>query len=138
MADVKNLRILVAEDDDLNLFITMKTIESTGNVGMGFPHGTAAWEYLEKNPDSVDMVILDKMMVQLHGLEFVKRMKEHPIFKNIPIIMQSGDAYPDRIKEAVEMGIDCYITKPFKANELLQVIQDIAAKYDLGNPLHSA
>ena len=135
MTEIKGLRIVVAEDDDLNLLIVMKTLEEGGHIGIEFEDGDTAWQYLREHPIEVDMVILDKMMLRMHGLEVVKLMKEHEILKRIPIIIQTGDAYPDKIKEAVDAGIDCYITKPFEGNDLLEVIQDVAARYKLlGRP----
>ncbi len=132
MTEIKNLRIVVAEDDDLNLFIVMKTLADYGHVGIEFPDGDVTWEYLCENPREVDIVILDKMMLKMHGLEVVRRMKDHAILKNTPIIIQSGDAFPDKIQEALDVGIDKYITKPFEGSELLAVIQEVAEKYGLG------
>ncbi len=125
---IRTLNIVGVDDDDLNLFILMKSIKSAGHNGIPFPHGDAAWEYLQANPTSVDMVILDKMMAQLNGLEVIRLMKEHPDLKNIPIIIQSGDAAPERIKEGLDVGADRYITKPFKPAELIDIIREEAGK----------
>ena len=133
MANIQGLRIVVAEDDDLNLFIIMKTLQHADHIGIEFPDGHLAWEYLYAHPTEVDIVILDKMMIQMHGLEVVQHMKGHPTLKNIPIIIQSGDAFPDKIKEAVDTGIDSYITKPFEGFQLLEVINEVAKQYNLGN-----
>ena len=73
------------------------------------------------------------MMLKMHGLEVVRKMKEHAILKNIPIIIQSGDAFHDKIQEALDMGVDRYITKPFEDTNFLEVIQEVAEKYNLGN-----
>lgn len=132
MSDMKGLRIVVAEDDDLNLFIIMKVLKDAGHIGVEFPDGHLAWEYLSAHPHDVDMVVLDKMMVQMHGLEVVRLMKEHEVLKHVPIIIQSGDAYQDKIDEAFAAGIDRYITKPFENELLLEVIQELAFEYNLG------
>lgn len=131
MAETHGLHIVVAEDDDLNLLIVTKTLRDAGHTCIEFYDGHLAWAYLCEHPIEVDMVILDKMMIQMHGLEVVRRMKEHPILKSTPIIIQTGDAYPDKIKEAVDAGIDCYITKPFESQDLLEVVNDVATKYNL-------
>ena len=132
MTDIQGLRIVVAEDDELNLLIIMKTLQHAGHIGIEFPDGHLAWEYLCAHPTEVDIVILDKMMIQMHGLEVVKRMKEHPTLKNIPIIIQSGDAFPDKIKEALDAGIDRYITKPFEDFQLMEVVNEVAKQHGLG------
>lgn len=129
MADAKGLRIVVAEDDDLNLLILLKTIRDSGNNVVDFTDGNLALDYLYAHPSEVDMVILDKMMLQMHGMEVVRRMKEHDVLKNIPVIIQSGDAFPDKIKEALDAGIDRYITKPFEGSELVEIINELASQH---------
>lgn len=129
MTNIKTLRIVVAEDDEINLFVLMKIIKDSGHIGIEFPDGHLAWDYLQQNPVDVDMVILDKMMVQMQGLEVVRRMKEHLILKNTPIIMQSGDAQPEKVKEAINVGIDSYITKPFDELCLVKAINKIAEEH---------
>ncbi len=131
MTDKRKLRIAVAEDDDLNLMILTKILESAGHVSLEFSDGHLILEYLCENPKEVDVVILDKMMVQMHGLEVVRHMKNHVLLKNIPIIIQSGDVFPDKIKEALDAGVDRYITKPFEDFQLLEMIQDLAQQYEL-------
>ena len=131
MIDIKGLRIVVAEDDDINMFIIMKTLTDNGHTGAEFTDGSQAWEYLCNHPREVDMVILDKMMSQMHGMEVVERMKGHAVLKNTPIIIQSGDAVPEKIKEAIDAGIDRYITKPFEEIQLLELINEVASERGL-------
>lgn len=125
----KSLRIVVAEDDEINLFVLMKIIKDSGHIGIDFPDGHLAWDYLKEHPIEVDMVILDKMMTQMQGLEVVRHMKEHLILRNIPIIMQSGDAHPEKVQEAIDIGIDSYITKPFDESRLVEAINEAAESH---------
>jgi CheY-like chemotaxis protein len=132
MTDIKNLHIVASDDDDLNLFILMRVIKDSGNIGKGFADGDVTWEYLQNHPKEVDMVILDKMMHNMNGIEVINRMKAHPILKNIPIIIQSGDAVPERIKEGIDSGADRYITKPFDPHQLIEMVTELAEKNGLG------
>jgi chemotaxis family two-component system response regulator PixG len=129
MIDIKSLRIVAADDDDLNLFILLKCIQDAGHIATGFPEGNVTWEYLSSHPGEVDLVILDKMMAKMSGIEVIQRMKAHPLLKNIPVILQTGDAVPERIKEGLDAGADRYITKPFSPDQLMEIVQEEVIKY---------
>jgi CheY-like chemotaxis protein len=119
---MQNLRIIAADDDETTLYILLRHITDGGHIGIGFEEGMPTLNHLEAHPHEVDLVILDKMMTTISGLEIIRRMKEHPILKNIPVIIQSGDAVPERIREAMDMGADGYITKPYSRDQLLALI----------------
>lgn len=129
MAEGRDLRIIAADDDDINLIILKKILDNAGYKGICFGEGEETWHYLEEHPDEADLVILDKMMHSMSGLEIIKRMKAHPVLKDVPIIMQTGDASPERIKEGLDVGADRYITKPFSPDQLLEIVQEEAIKH---------
>ena len=115
-------RVVVADDEETNLYILMKNMRDNGYAAKGFDGGLKAWEYLKNNPHSVDLVILDKMMYDLNGLEIIRRMKEHPILKYTPVMIQSGDA---NIEEGINAGADRYLMKPFRSADLLSVVHEL-------------
>lgn len=129
MAEIKDLHIIAADDDDINLLILKKIIDGAGCAGKYFPEGDVTWEYLSTHPHEADIVILDKMMDTMSGMEIVRRMKEHPTLKDVPIIMQTGDAAPERIKEGLDIGADRYITKPFSPDQLMEIVMEEAMKH---------
>ena len=129
MGNIKDLHIVAVDDDDINLLILKKILDNAGCVGTCFPEGDVTWEYLYNHPNDTDIVILDKMMDTMSGVEIVRRMKEHPILRDIPIIMQTGDASPERIKEGLDIGVDRYITKPFSPAQLMEIVMEEAMKH---------
>jgi CheY-like chemotaxis protein len=126
---MKDLRIIAADDDEITLFILLKNITDGGHSGVGFGEGVLTWEHLEAYPHEVDLVILDKMMAAISGLEIIRRMKGHPVLKNIPVIIQSGDAVSEKIREAMDMGADGYITKPYNQRQLLELIDEVMGRH---------
>ena len=118
----RNLRVVVADDDETNLYILMKIMRDAGYNTKGFDGGVAAWKYLEKNADKVDLVILDKMMYDMSGLEVIKRMKSHPTLQYTPVMLQSGDT---DVNEGLEAGADRYLMKPYKGEDLVQVVHEL-------------
>ena len=124
MSENKNLRVVVADDEEMNLFILMKNMNDNGFNACGFGGGLPVWEYLQENAHQVDVVILDKMMDDMCGIEVVKLMKSHPVLRNIPVMVQSGclDA-----SAAIDAGVDHYITKPYSNQDIIALVGQLAA-----------
>ena len=127
MSETKRLRIVTADDDEMNLMILLKNIKDYDYTAIGFEEGDITWQYLEAHPNDVDLVLLDKMMTTMSGIEIMEHMQEHPVLKHIPVIIQSGDAAPDRIAAAMAAGAKGYITKPFGQQQLLDMIDQVVA-----------
>ena len=75
----------------------------------------------EKNV-SIDLVIVDYQMPQMTGEDFIRIVKSHHAYKNIPLILYSSvnhDGLKQRLKA---MGVDGYITKPTRYNQLLRTV----------------
>lgn len=124
MSKKPNLRVVVADDEELNLFILMKNMNDNGYTAKGFGGGMLVWEYLQENPYNTDIVILDKMMDDLSGVDVIKRMKNHPILKHVPVMLQSGCVESE---EGLNAGADFYLIKPFSSNDILGAVEDLAS-----------
>jgi CheY-like chemotaxis protein len=77
---------------------------------------------------SVDVILLDVEMPGISGLELFNALKEHPVYRTVPVIFVTAHAHPDIAKRAIELGAYGYIVKPFKEQALLSKIQK-AVKY---------
>jgi PleD family two-component response regulator len=67
-----------------------------------------------------DLVIVDINLPNQNGFEFIHKLKSQAEYKNVPVMILSGDATPVSIKKAVEVGAVEYLIKPFKAAELVK------------------
>jgi len=135
----KPLRIVVADDEELNLEILMRTIRGAGYKAQGFDDGDKALDYIKSNPGSVDIVILDKMMPNMSGLTVLKHIKADPALKNIPVILQTGDVGINQLKEGLDAGAYYYLSKPFYSEMLLSLInasaRDCIGNQNISSPL---
>ncbi len=111
-------RILLAEDSH-----TMRQIIISNLATAGYTHVTACtsgeetWKILEdsvKNQESlpVEVVVSDIEMPHMDGLRLTRLIKEHPLLKELPIIMFSSLVSPDNQKKCDSVGADAYIAKP--------------------------
>ena len=116
--------ILVVDDS-----VTMRKIIKNILEGIGIksvmeaPNGQEGLNILENH--RIDMVISDWAMPVMNGLEMVERIKMKPDFKQIPIIMVSAEA-DTALEDAMQMGIDGYLRKPFNALKMKELIDRFA------------
>ncbi len=66
-----------------------------------------------------DVIVLDVMMPVMDGYEFIKKIKENPLLREIPVIILSACALMDKINEFMSLGAQDYLVKPFKTSELV-------------------
>ncbi|MBL0318237.1 MAG: response regulator [Alphaproteobacteria bacterium] len=115
-ADVK---ILVADDDDGNLFIAAHLLRSR----LGFTQvieasdGIQARELLDANKD-IAIMLLDRMMPRKTGIELCHELANDPEYKHIPIIFQTGKTALEELMEVLDAGAHYLVKKPFQQEEL--------------------
>ena len=108
-------RILVVDDDEMNLKRTQMILEKHYNVLLA-ESGNEALRKLKS--EKVDLVLLDIAMPVMDGLETFKRMKES--FIEIPVIFLTASGYEDDVRTAISLGAVNYLKKPFFPAELLK------------------
>jgi len=111
--------ILVVDDIQSNLDILVDLLQMY-SVTVALD-GTTALEMTKQH--SFDLILLDIMMPVMDGYEVCKYLKSHPSTKNIPVIFITAKTDEESIEKAFSMGGVDYVTKPFKARELLSRIE---------------
>jgi CheY-like chemotaxis protein len=81
-------------------------------------------EQLNKQPPA-DVIALDMVLPDMIGLELLGRLREHPVYKSVPIIVMTGKADHDDIVAALAYGATGYMTKPFKPEALVDGVQAV-------------
>jgi CheY-like chemotaxis protein len=115
--------ILALDDDEANLIILEKAVVSSGYEIKPFSSSEKALSYLQENPKSVNIAVIDKMMPDINGLEVLKTMKNNNALKHIPVIIQTGDVGLDQMHEGLEKGAYYYLTKPFAPETLSAILK---------------
>jgi DNA-binding NtrC family response regulator len=80
------------------------------------------------NDKNIDLILLDMMLQDMSGLEFIKKIKSNNLLKDIPIIIQSGTDNYDDINNAFDLGVLAHLKKPFSKKALLEAIDNIIEK----------
>ena len=87
--------------------------------------GLVAWKELNKNSDTVDLIISDIHMPNMDGREFAKRVRANHEFDQIPLIMSSTVRELHEIKSLLHQGANDYVTKPFSTTELMARVRAV-------------
>ena len=108
-------RILVVDDDEMNLKRTRMILEKQYNVLLA----ESGREKQKKiKIEKVDLILLDIAMPIMDGIETFRRMKESDV--NIPVIFLTASGYENDVKTAISLGAVNYLKKPFFPDELLK------------------
>lgn len=116
-------RVLVVDDEQLNLFIIEEFLDQEGLDLDLESDPLQAWDRLDAPGSDYSLVVLDRMMPGLDGMELLRRMKREPRFANIPVIMQTAASSPDQVREGLEAGAYYYLTKPYEPEALISIVR---------------
>jgi DNA-binding response OmpR family regulator len=120
---------ILAVDDESDLLLIIKT----ALFSEGFNVVTAT-----NGPDAIamaqdekpDLMSLDIMMPEMNGFEVLKHLREIEATQNIPVIMLTGLSEREKIRDALNAGIDYYIVKPFEFHDLISKVKIALAETD--------
>ena len=122
--DKKEMRglILAVEDDRTSLAILKGFLEDSGYDVIEAVNGRDALAVIERDAAALDVIVLDKMMPEMDGLEVVAHLKDDPSARHIPIIMVTGASKPEDVKEGVDAGVFYYLSKPYQDDMFESVV----------------
>ncbi len=118
-----DLSILIADDDAISLCVLKEYLLAAGYKIVIAEDGQQAWDLLVQAPENFALVIIDRIMPHLHGLDVVKRMQNNPLLKKTPAIMVTGVADKEEIVAALKAGVFDFLHKPIERELLLAVVK---------------
>lgn len=111
--------ILVADDEPMNLEIMKIILMDEYEIQCADNGIDCLKSIAERKPD---LLLLDYSMPGMNGIDVCKNLRANSETKDIPIIMVSGFASDTNINAGLEAGVNEYMTKPYKPNELLDAV----------------
>ncbi len=123
-------RILIAEDNIVNQKVAYFMLEKQGHQVTGVRDGKEAVDAVEKG--IFDVILMDIQMPNMNGFEATAaiREKEKQTGGYIPIIAMTAHAMKGDREMCLEAGMDDYVSKPLKANELFSKIEIVVQKFN--------
>jgi two-component system chemotaxis response regulator CheY len=114
--------ILIVEDSTTTRALIRAVIEEMGDFNT--VEASSGFEALKLLPtQEFDLVITDINMPDINGLELIGFMKNNPKYSHLPLIIVSTERSEEDKRRGMALGAMAYITKPFKAHELQEVIK---------------
>jgi CheY-like chemotaxis protein len=125
-SNLEGINLLVVDDEQTCLTSVSLLFFGTKCNVIPAQGGNNALEYLHSNPKGVDVILLDLMMPGMNGITTLAEIRKNPLLQNIPVVLQTGVSSAEEISKAKMLGIDGYITKPYKKDSILPIIAQIA------------
>lgn len=115
--------IWCVEDDSGILETELYALASTGFEVRGFSDGTAFWKSLQE--EKPQLVLLDVMLPGMDGVTLLRRMKERPDLRAIPVIMATARGTECDKIQSLDLGADDYLVKPFGLMEMVSRVRAV-------------
>ncbi|MEO9805764.1 MAG: response regulator [Reichenbachiella sp.] len=122
--EVKDKRVLVVDDNEINLMMAKKFLDKWGLISDVVTSGKEA---LEQVFDAdYDLILMDLQMPEMDGYEVTATIRslDNLDLKNIPIVAVSADTYDNVKLKIAEVGMNDFLSKPFNPIELLTVVYE--------------
>ncbi|WPL16967.1 Chemotaxis protein CheY [Thiorhodovibrio winogradskyi] len=113
---------LVVDDDEIALGLILELLGREGWSAETASDGLEAWERLDAEPERYDLVILDRMMPRMDGIEVLRRVNADHRFDDLPMIIQTSAVSPTEVREGLVAGAWHYLAKPYQEASLQRLI----------------
>ena len=124
--DLTGLKILLAEDNDLNAEIAMVQLEEMGIQITRAIDGDEVVRVFAENPQGTfDLILMDVMMPKKNGYEATKdirSLQNRPDANTIPIIAMTANAFAEDVQASLDAGMDGHLSKPINMDEVIKAI----------------
>jgi CheY-like chemotaxis protein len=140
MAELK--RILLVEDslNDVELTLNAFADRHLANEVVVVNDGQAALDYLRRegayrlrSPGLPGVVLLDIKLPKVDGLEVLKRMREDPVLRRVPVVMLTSSREERDLVKSYDDGANAFVVKPVGFEEFLSVVGDLGLFWALVN-----
>ena len=122
--DLSGVRIILAEDVEINREIFLSLLERTNITVDIAENGTAAVKIFRENPEKYNLIIMDIQMPEMDGYQATKiiRALDIPEAKTIPIIAMTANAFKEDIDRCLESGMNDHLSKPIDEKSVIEKI----------------
>ena len=126
-SDFRGRCILLVEDNELNSEIALEILNEYGFLVDTAENGAEAVEKVKNSmPGNYDLVLMDVQMPVMNGYEATKQIRalDDPALAGITILAMTANAFDEDRKEALECGMDGFLSKPIVIEELIDALRD--------------
>jgi signal transduction histidine kinase/DNA-binding response OmpR family regulator len=115
-------KVLIVDDDMRNVFSLSSVFAEQDLEVLEAENGRVALAVLDAHPD-LDLVLMDIMMPEMDGFEAMRRIRQDPRFRKLPIIALTAKAMKSDQEACLQAGASDYLTKPLDVDKLLSLMR---------------
>ncbi len=126
--DMSGLRVLLVEDNELNMEIALAILEASGLEVETARDGSEALENVKTRPaNTYNLILMDIQMPMMNGYEATRAIRalDDPVRADIPIIAMTANAFDEDKKNAYAAGMNAHVAKPIDVRMLMQTIDEV-------------
>jgi CheY-like chemotaxis protein len=123
---LEGLRVLLVEDNELNMEIAKEILEDEGMTVATAENGEIAVQLFNESAEGTyDVILMDVMMPVMNGYDAARNIRNsnHPQAKRIPIIAMTANAYAQDVQASFDAGMDAHIAKPVDRKQLFSTLK---------------
>ena len=124
--NLMGVKVLLAEDNDLNAEIAQVQLEEHGmQVTLTEDGEEAVKAFSDNPPGTFDVILMDIMMPKMNGYEATKAIRhldDHPDGRKIPIIAMTANAFAEDVQASLDAGMNGHLSKPIMMDEVIKTI----------------
>ena len=126
--DLKGIKVLLAEDNDLNAELATMLLEDLGMTVTRAADGQEVVDLFAEHPaGTYDIILMDIMMPKMDGHQAAKAIRamyaDRPDAEEIPIIALSANAFSEDVQASLDAGMNGHVSKPLNMEEVTKVIE---------------
>ena len=132
--------ILLVEDNAMDIDLSLQAFQEHGvaNPILVCRDGEEALRYIEEHSQPTDsqipiLVLLDLRLPKIDGLEVLREARQHPVWKQVPIVILTTSRENKDIEAAYQLGVNSYIVKPVDFAAFAEVVKTIKMYWLLTN-----
>lgn len=129
------LTVLLIEDNPRDIRLTQRAFKQTemthdlrvvrdGDEALAYLHREGAYGDPRSAPRP-DVILLDLNLPRMGGHELLRRVKQDPRFKHVPIIVLTTSGRPDDVLQAYDAGANAYLLKPVEFTRFTEVLEQL-------------
>ena len=129
--DLSGRRVLIVEDNEINMLITNELIKNLGAEVDCAEDGQLALKKFESSAiHGYDLIIMDVRMPVMDGYTATRKIRElnRSDAKTIPIFAMTANAFAEDVHDALQAGMNCHLSKPIKVDTLYERISELVLK----------
>jgi CheY-like chemotaxis protein len=120
--DLLGKAVLVVDDDIRNIFALSSVLERRGMRVFTANTGSEAIQLLETTPE-LSIVLMDIMMPEMDGYQTMRKIRQNPAFRRLPIVALTAKAMKGDREKCFEAGASDYLAKPVNTEQLLSALR---------------